>query len=206
MQFLQIIEITTDRIDELVRLEDEWRVAARGRRTGTADWLCAVRDQPGRYFTVNLFPSYDEAMTNGALPETNALAEQAMQLGSASFHDCDVLHDVWGDELDGQAGKLASMLATGVVPDDLFADDVVIALNIPHGREELRGIEAVRAAAPLMIPPGEVVEQTVTPAISGFALEVAIRAADGLSRSLSVARTTGGLVHELAYYCTDTIS
>ena len=87
MEFMQIIEITTDRIDDLTKLEDEWRVQARGRRTGIADWLCADRSRPGRYFSVNLFPSHDAAIANGALPETDALAAQAMQIGTATFHD-----------------------------------------------------------------------------------------------------------------------
>src|SRR5215470_14643831 len=94
VQFMQIIEISTDRIDDLTALEDEWRVAGRGRRTGIADWLCADRSSPGRYFSVNLFPSHDAAMANGALPETDALAAQAMQIGSATFHDCDIVQDL----------------------------------------------------------------------------------------------------------------
>jgi hypothetical protein len=43
VQFLQIIEISTDRIDELVQLEDEWRVAARGARTAYRHRRLAVR-------------------------------------------------------------------------------------------------------------------------------------------------------------------
>jgi hypothetical protein len=77
---MQVIEISTDSIDDLMQLEDEWRVAARGRRTGIADWLCADRSRPGLYFSVNLFPSHDAAMENGALPETDSLATGAMQL------------------------------------------------------------------------------------------------------------------------------
>jgi hypothetical protein len=201
MQFMQIIEITTDQIDELVVLEDEWRAAARGRRTGIADWLCADRDNAGRYFTVNLFPSYDEAMANGALPETNALAEHAMQLGTATFSNCDVQHDVWGDELDAQAEKLAQMFATTDVPDDLFTEDVAVELNIPHARMEFRGIDAVRANVREMITPGRIEEQRVVPTIGGFVLEVALQAS-AYSRQVCVAETAGGLIRHLAVYCT----
>src|SRR5438034_9640093 len=107
---MQIIEISTDRIADLTELEDEWRLAARGRRTGIADWLCADRAHPGRYFSVNLFPSHDAAMANGALPETDALAAQAMQIGAATFHDCDVLQDVWRHELRAQCDRLVERL------------------------------------------------------------------------------------------------
>ena len=116
MEFMQIIEITTDRIDELATLEDEWRIAGRGRRTGTADWLCADRSQPGRYFSVNLFPSHDAALTNAALPETDALAGEAMKIGAATFYDCDVLQDLWMNELRAQSDRLVEMFTTATLP------------------------------------------------------------------------------------------
>jgi hypothetical protein len=68
VQFMQIIEISTDRIDSLVRLEDEWRIAGRGRRTGIADWLCADRANSGRYFSVNLFASRSRSCFGRTLP------------------------------------------------------------------------------------------------------------------------------------------
>src|SRR5436309_4355236 len=119
---MQIIEISTDRIEDLVRLEDEWRITGRGRRTGIADWLCVDRGNSGRYFSVNLFESHDDALTNGALPETDALAAQAMQLADATFHDCDVLQDVWRDELRKQSDRLVQMFATVEVPEGVFTD------------------------------------------------------------------------------------
>ncbi|HXY94527.1 MAG TPA: hypothetical protein VEP49_18760 [Acidimicrobiia bacterium] len=202
MQFLQIIEIITDRIEELLAFEDEWRVAARGRKTGTADWLGADRERPGRYFSVNLFPSLEAADANGALPETNALAEQAMQLGSATFYNCDVIHDVWGDELDGQADQLAGMFATAQVPHDLFADDVVIELNFPHSRGRLDGIAAVRSSVPVMLEPATVGEQRVVPMLAGFVLECTLTTNGVSQRQACIAQTAGGLVRHVAVYCT----
>jgi hypothetical protein len=205
VQFMQIIEITTDRVGELVRLEDEWRAAGLGRRTGIADWICADRGNPGRYFSVNLFPSLDQAMANGALPETNALAEQAMQLGDAAFYDCDVLHDIWSDELDGQATRLAQMFANAEVPERLFTDDVIVELNVPHPRQEFRGLDALRASVPATITKGTIEEQRVVPSIGGFVLEIALRT-HAYSRQVCVARTAGGLIAHLSVYCTGDFS
>jgi len=198
---MQIIEITTDRIADLAELEDEWRRAARGRRTGIADWLCADRSRPNRYFSVNLFPSHDAAMANGALPETDALAAQAMQLGTATFHDCDVVQDLWASELREQSDRLVDMFATARVPDYLFTDDVVVVLNVPHGAQEFQGVETVESRVPTMISPGTVEEQRFLPAVGGFVVEIALRAA-AYSRQVCVARTRGGLIEHLAIYCT----
>ena len=77
VQFMQIIEISTDRIDDLTRLEDEWRIAGRGRRTGIGDWLCVDRSIPERYFSVNLFASYDgQSRTVRSLRRMRSLRKQ----------------------------------------------------------------------------------------------------------------------------------
>jgi hypothetical protein len=201
MQFMQIIEISTDRIDDLTKLEDDWRSAARGRRTGIADWLCADRSRPERYFSVNLFPSYDAAIANGALPETDALAAQAMQIGTATFHDCDVVQDLWANELSSQSERLVAMFATGTVPDGLFTDDVVVELNVPHASLGIEGLATVRSRFPEMVSLGTVEEHRFLPAVGGFVIEIALRAA-AYSRQVCVARTRGGLIEHLSIYCT----
>ena len=201
MQFMQIIEIMTDRLEELLRLEDEWRVAGRGRRTGIADWLCADRDTPGRYFSLNLFRSHDDAVANGELPETGVMAQQAMQIGSAAFHDCDVLHSLWGDELDAWAQKLAEFYVTTELPADLFTDDVVVELNFPHSHETFEGIDEVQGGLARAFGPGSIEEQRVVPTIGGFVLELALRGT-GHSRQVCVAGVRGGLIAHLSIYST----
>ncbi len=201
MEFMQIIEISTDRIADLTELEDEWRLAARGRRTGIADWLCADRSLPNRYFSVNLFPSHDAAMANGALPETDALAAQAMQIGTATFHDCDVVQDLWANELREQSDRLVEMFVTARVPDGLFTDNVVVELNVPHAAQEFQGLETVKSRVPAIVSPGTVEEHRFLPAVGGFVVEIALRAA-AYSRQVCVARTSGGLIEHLAIYCT----
>ena len=198
---MQIIEISTDRIDDLTRLEDEWRIAGRGRRTGIGDWLCADRSIPERYFSVNLFASYDAAVANGALPETDALAAKAMQLGTATFHDCDVVQDLWANELASQSDSLVGMFTTATVPDGLLTDDVVVELNVPHASQHLEGLAAIRSAVPMMLSPATVEEERFLPAVGGFVVEIALRA-PAYMRQVCIAQVRGGLIAHLAIYCT----
>src|SRR5262249_45834686 len=159
--------ISTDRIDDLTKLEDEWRAQGRGRRTGIGDWLCADRSQPGRYFSINLFPSHQAATANAALPETDALASQAMQLGTAVFYHCDVVQDLWANELAAQSDCLVEMFATATVPDGLFTDDVHVELNVPHAQEMFEGLDTVRSRFPHMVDPGRVEQTQFTRTIGG---------------------------------------
>jgi hypothetical protein len=150
---------------------------------------------------VNLFESHDDALANGALPETDALAARAMQLADATFHDCDVLQDVWRDELRGQSDRLVQMFATVEVPEGVFTDDVIVELNVPHGCQTFRGLDTLRSSVSTMLDPAQVEEERFVPAIGGFVVEIALRA-HAYSRQVCVARTTGGLIAHLSIYCT----
>jgi len=93
--FVQIIEFTTTRIDEVKALGDEMR--AQGdtglvvRGTFTAD-----RDRPNTYLNVIEFESYDAAMENSNRPETSAFAARMAELcdGPPKFYNLDVM-DTW---------------------------------------------------------------------------------------------------------------
>lgn len=80
MTFIQTIEFTTTRIDEIQDLMDEWKAKSTGRRTPRRATLISDRDRPGRYLQIVEFPSYEEAMENSALPETSEFAQQAAKL------------------------------------------------------------------------------------------------------------------------------
>jgi hypothetical protein len=205
VEFMQIIEISTDRLPDLMEFEDEWRGAARGRRTGIADWLCADRSRPDRFFSVNLFPSYDAAIANGALPETDALAARAAQIATASFHDCDVVQDLWANELRAQSDRLVAMFSTARVPDGLFTEDVVVELNVPHAAHRFEGLRTVTTRFAEMEIAGTVEEEHFLPAVGGFVVEFALRS-PSYCRQVCVARTRGGLIAHLAIYCTGDFS
>jgi len=96
--FVQIIEFTTSRIEEIKALGDqmraqraadgEWSV---GRATFTAD-----RDRPGYYLSVIEFDSYESAMENSNRPETTQFAARMAELcdGPPTFHNLDVM-ETW---------------------------------------------------------------------------------------------------------------
>lgn len=94
--FVQIIEFGTDRIDEALAAVEEYRSASEGRRTNTRGLLTQDRDHPGRYVNIVFFPSYEEAMKNSELPETQKLAQTMMSLGNGEprFVNLDILSDL----------------------------------------------------------------------------------------------------------------
>jgi quinol monooxygenase YgiN len=92
MAFIQIIEMTTNRLDEVEALMDEWVKRTEGKRKTSHSVLAADRDRPGTYVQIVEFPSYEVAMENSNLPETAEFAEQAAKLcqGPVAFRNLDV--------------------------------------------------------------------------------------------------------------------
>lgn len=97
MGFIQFVEFATSNIDEMRELGRKYQEETAGRRTTSRAVLCADRDTPGRYVVVGEFASYEEAMKNSELPETQAMSAEMGKLadGPASFRNLDVL-EVWG--------------------------------------------------------------------------------------------------------------
>lgn len=89
--FVQIIEWRTSRIDEVEKLNEEWR--ERFPQMGPTRILVgADRNDAGAYVTVVEFESYDAAMKNSSDPATSEFAAQMAELcdGPPTFHDLDV--------------------------------------------------------------------------------------------------------------------
>ncbi len=90
--FVQIIEFTTSRIDEIKSMNDQWREShpeiGPMRILVTAD-----RDRPNTYVSIVEFASYDEAMRNSQEPQTGEWAEQMASLcdGPPTFLNLDVI-------------------------------------------------------------------------------------------------------------------
>ena len=93
--FVQIIMLTTTRIDEVRALGDEVRGQADAglvlRGTFTAD-----RDRPNTYLNIIEFDSHESAMENSNRPETASFAARMGELcdGPPTFYNLDVL-DSW---------------------------------------------------------------------------------------------------------------
>lgn len=96
MAFVQMIEFSTTRPDEVRALIDEYRASTEGVRTAGQGKACADRDQPNRYVTIVEFESYEDAMKNSELPETSAMAAKMMELcdGPPTFRNLDVLETI----------------------------------------------------------------------------------------------------------------
>jgi len=92
MTFIQIIEVTTTRPEEIQGLVEEWSAKTEGRRMAQRSTLTADRDRPNTYVQIVEFPSYREAMTNSGLPETAEFAENLARLcdGPPVFRNLDV--------------------------------------------------------------------------------------------------------------------
>ena len=80
MAFIQLIEMTTTRREEIEALVQQWLSQTEGRRTARRSTVTQDHDRPGTYVQVVEFPSYEDAMANSALPETAALAERLAKL------------------------------------------------------------------------------------------------------------------------------
>ena len=95
MAFVQIIEYQTSKAAEMQAVSDEWEKATEGKRKAGSTRLCQDRDNPGRYVLLVFFDSYEDAMKNSALPETDSLSKKMMSFadGPPTFYNLDVVDD-----------------------------------------------------------------------------------------------------------------
>jgi hypothetical protein len=95
MPFVQIMQVKTSRIDEIRAAADEWDKATEGKRTVERSVMCRDRDNPDHYSIIVFFDSYEDAMKNSALPETDALSKKTMALsdGPPTFVNLDVIEE-----------------------------------------------------------------------------------------------------------------
>jgi len=92
MKFIQIIEYTTTKPDEVQKALDEFLAATGGSRPNTRASVTSDRDRPNTYLNIVEFPSYEVAMKNSETPEVKALSEKMMKLadGPPTFRNLDV--------------------------------------------------------------------------------------------------------------------
>lgn len=93
--FVQIIEFTTSRIDEVKALGDEMR-AQRDNSLVLRGNFTADRERPNTYLSIIEFESYESAMENSERPETSEFAGRMAELcdGPPKFYNLDVV-DTW---------------------------------------------------------------------------------------------------------------
>jgi quinol monooxygenase YgiN len=90
--FVQIIQYKTSKFDEMQALIDNFRAQTEGKRTTIRGMACRDRDNAGQFLNIIEFPSYEAAMKNNELPETQAVAEAMQKLadGPPTFYNLDV--------------------------------------------------------------------------------------------------------------------
>jgi hypothetical protein len=95
MGFVQIIDVRTSQVDQMRAVGDEWEKATEGKRKTRRRIVTQDRDNPGRHFLIVFFDSYEDAMENSALPETDALSQKMMGFadGPPTFYNLDVIED-----------------------------------------------------------------------------------------------------------------
>ena len=95
MAFIQIIEFKTSDIAGVRAVDNEWFAATEGKRTARRQIVARDHNDPDRYFAMVFFDSYESAMANSNLAETQAFAEKyaAATEGGPTFYDLDVIDD-----------------------------------------------------------------------------------------------------------------
>jgi len=94
MAFIQIVEFTTSDFDAVQKIDEEWQKATEGKRTARRQIVTRDRNNPDRYLALVFFDSYESAMENSKLPETETFSKQYQAVTTAlSFHDLDVVSE-----------------------------------------------------------------------------------------------------------------
>ncbi|MEU2504348.1 ester cyclase [Streptomyces sp. NPDC007863] len=145
MTFVQIIDCRTSQVEELNRLMDRWVEQTRGKRTATHSIVGTDRSDAQHVVEIVEFPSYDVAMRNSQLPETDRIFREMVALCDEmpTFTDLDVVRD---EALyKANARQLFERLADG---SDLALLDVLLAEGYhdhdPTSPQDAIGLDAVR--------------------------------------------------------------
>jgi quinol monooxygenase YgiN len=95
MPFVQIIEFTTSRFSEVEPLMEDWVAKTEGKRSASRSVITRDRARANTFVQVVEFPSYEAAMANSDLPETQQVAERLSALCDAppAFRNLDLVRE-----------------------------------------------------------------------------------------------------------------
>ncbi|MFF0199110.1 ester cyclase [Streptomyces sp. NPDC005017] len=145
MTFVQIIDCKTSRFDEMNRLMDTWVEQTKGKRTATHNLIGKDRSDASHYIEIVEFPSYEEAMRNSNLPETDRIFRDMVALCDEmpTFTDLDVVRD---EQL--YAANVRRLLQTMGTPGELPPLNDLIAEHYhdhdPSNEQDVLGLDNIR--------------------------------------------------------------
>lgn len=95
MTFIQAMDYATSKPQDVERVVEEWEKATEGKRTANRIVKTKYHDDPNRYRELVFFDSYEAAMENSELPETQDYAKkhQALVDGDITYFNLDVIED-----------------------------------------------------------------------------------------------------------------
>jgi hypothetical protein len=95
MAFIQIIEVKTTKFSDIQEVDRQWYQATEGKRKLQRSIITKDRSDPSRYLILAFFDSYESAMENSALPETEQFAGRLAGLVDEpmAFQDLDVVEE-----------------------------------------------------------------------------------------------------------------
>ncbi|MEV4228074.1 ester cyclase [Streptomyces bobili] len=143
MTFVQLIDCRTSRFDEMNRLMDMWVEQTKGKRTATHALVGKDRSDASHFVEIVEFPSYEEAMRNSNLPETDKIFQGMVALCDEmpTFTDLEVVRD---EQLNCATAREWFERAGTIEIDHMFdrvTDDYVE--HDPSGAQET-GLRAAR--------------------------------------------------------------
>ena len=145
MTFVQLIDCRTSRFDEMDRLMDTWVEQTKGKRTATHAVVGKDHSDASHFIEIVEFPSYEEAMRNSGLPETDRIFREMVALCDEmpTFTDLDVVRD---DQL--HAVNVRRFFETIALKGDLPALDELVAEHYhdhdPGKEQDTLGMDALR--------------------------------------------------------------
>jgi len=95
MAFVQMIDMHSKQFDQMMAGDEEWFAKTEGKRTLTHSLVGRDRNDPDHYVILAFFDSYEDAMTNSEMPETQHFAEVFSKLADQpiGFLDLDVVNE-----------------------------------------------------------------------------------------------------------------
>ncbi|MEV6191784.1 ester cyclase [Streptomyces sp. NPDC051920] len=145
MTFMQLIDCRTSRFDEMNRLMDTWVEKTKGKRTATHSVIGKDRSDASHFVEIVEFPSYEDAMRNSKLAETDTIFKEMVALcdGMPTFTDLDVVRDeqLYAANIRGFFEMLG---APGELPplDGLMAESYHD--HDPANEQDTMGLDAIR--------------------------------------------------------------